>query len=140
MINLDIKWSEPYKYENKNGFSSWRRHWLIPPSYRSQFFQYWKANSFKLKDKGYNVSKQENDWFLTETKISLSEFSVASATPTPPKSEETPLVPIEVKDKSGLRPWQCMDGPRLPNAGLGQQLMLRERVFISWRRQRHASF
>jgi len=106
MINLDIKWSEPYKYENKNGFSSWRRHWLIPPTYRSQFFQYWKANSFKLKDKGYNVSKQENDWFLTETKISLSEFSVASATTTPPKSEETPLVPIEVKDKSGLRPWQ----------------------------------
>lgn len=78
MINLDIKWSEPYQHEEKDGILNWRRHWLIPSSYRNQFFQYWKSNGFILKSKGYGVKKQENDWFLLETKDSLDSFKKAN--------------------------------------------------------------
>jgi superfamily II DNA or RNA helicase len=105
MINLNIKWSEPYQYEEKDGLVSWRRHWLIPTTYRSQFFQYWKANGFMLKSKGYNVKKEDNDWFLLETKDSATSFKKQTVTsPTPSKNES--LVPVEVKDTNGLRPWQ----------------------------------
>lgn len=105
MINLDIKWSEPYQYEEKNGVVSWRRHWLIPPAYRAQFFQYWKSNGFMLKSKGYGVKKEENDWFLLETKDSASSFKKQTTVSSAPSKDE-PLVPIEVKDTNGLRPWQ----------------------------------
>lgn len=105
MINLDIKWSEPYQHEEKDGLVSWRRHWLIPTTYRSQFFQYWKANGFMLKSKGYSVKKEDNDWFLLETKDSATSFKTQTVTsPTPSKNES--LVPVEVKDTNGLRPWQ----------------------------------
>ena len=75
MINLDVKWSDPYQVESKGGYPLWTRHWLIPQQYRSQFFIYWKGNSFKLKDKGYGVKKVDDNWFLTETKLRKEEFS-----------------------------------------------------------------
>ena len=104
MINLDVKWSDPYEIESKSGIPLWTRHWLIPVNYRNEFFVYWKGNSFKLKDKGYGVKKVDNDWFLTETHTTKDSFSKKKTTDTV-KSDE-PLKPYEVKTKDGLRPWQ----------------------------------
>jgi len=105
MINLDIKWSEPYQYEEKDGIVTWRRHWLIPPIYRNQFFQYWKSNGFMLKSKGYGVKKEEKDWFLLETKDSLDSFKKQTIVSSKPIKEQS-LVLLELKDSNGLRPWQ----------------------------------
>jgi superfamily II DNA or RNA helicase len=104
MINLDVKWSDPYEIESKNGIPLWTRHWLIPVNYRNEFFVYWKGNSFKLKDKGYGVKKVDNDWFLTETHTTKDSFS-KKKTIDKVKSDE-PLKPYEVKASDGLRPWQ----------------------------------
>lgn len=105
MINLDIKWSDPYKHEDRAGVSQWRRHWLIPPTCRSQFFEYWKSRGFELKDKGYGVTKQNNDWFLLETKLSPDGFNKLPQQSIK-KENITQLVPISLKNKDGLRPWQ----------------------------------
>jgi hypothetical protein len=83
MINLDVKWSDPYEIESKSGIPLWTRHWLIPVNYRNEFFVYWKGNSFKLKDKGYGVKKVDNDWFLTETHTTKDSFSKKKTTITP---------------------------------------------------------
>jgi superfamily II DNA or RNA helicase len=104
MINLDVKWSDPYEIESKSGIPLWTRHWLIPVNYRNEFFVYWKGNSFKLKDKGYGVKKVDNDWFLTETHTTKDCFSKKKTTDKV-KSDE-PLKPYEVKTTDGLRPWQ----------------------------------
>ena len=104
MINLDVKWSDPYEIESKSGIPLWTRHWLIPVNYRNEFFVYWKGNSFKLKDKGYGVKKVDNDWFLTETHTTKDSFS-KNKTTDKVKSDE-PLKPYEVKTTDGLRPWQ----------------------------------
>jgi hypothetical protein len=104
MINLDVKWSDPYEIESKSGIPLWTRHWLIPVNYRNEFFVYWKGNSFKLKDKGYGVKKVDNDWFLTETHTTKDCFSKKKTTDKV-KSDE-PLKPYEVKASDGLRPWQ----------------------------------
>ena len=104
MINLDVKWSDPYEIESKSGIPLWTRHWLIPVNYRNEFFVYWKGNSFKLKDKGYGVKKVDNDWFLTETHTTKDSFSKKKTTDKV-KSDE-PLKPYEVKASDGLRPWQ----------------------------------
>jgi len=105
MINLDIKWSDPYEHEGKNGAIQWRRHWLIPPPCRSQFFEYWKSRGFELKDKGYGVTKQNDDWFLLETKLSPNGFNKLSEQ-TINKESDAPLVPVSLKHTNGLRPWQ----------------------------------
>jgi len=105
MINLDIKWSDPYEHEDKAGIPQWRRHWLIPPACRSQFFEYWKSRGFELKDKGYGVTKQNNDWFLLETKLSPDGFNKLPQQSIK-KENITQLVPISLKNKDGLRPWQ----------------------------------
>jgi SNF2 family DNA or RNA helicase len=104
MINLDVKWSDPYEIESKSGIPLWTRYWLIPVNYRNEFFVYWKGNSFKLKDKGYGVKKVDNDWFLTETHTTKDSFSKKKTADTV-KSDE-PLKPYEVKTTDGLRPWQ----------------------------------
>ena len=104
MINLDVKWSEPYEMESKSGIPLWTRHWLIPVNYRNEFFIYWKGNSFKLKDKGYGVKKVDNDWFLTETHTTKEQFSKKKTVDTVKQDE--PLKPYDVQNTSGLRPWQ----------------------------------
>ena len=106
MINLDVKWSDPYQVESKGGYPLWTRHWLIPQQYRSQFFIYWKGNSFKLKDKGYGVKKVDDNWFLTETKLRKEEFSKEIQQQEEVLKKEEPLKPLEVKNTEGLRPWQ----------------------------------
>lgn len=103
MINLDIKWSDPIKYES-DGKTYYVREWVIPLQYRSQFFSYWKANRFTLKDKGYGVLKRDEDWVLLETKEQISQFKNKKI-----DNVEEPLKPLvveELNNKDGLRPWQ----------------------------------
>ena len=104
MINLDLKWSEPYEVETKTGILLWSRHWLIPKNYLNEFFTYWKGNKFKLKEKGYGVKKVDENWFLTETHETKNHF--IKETVKQSVKVDDPLVPIEVKNTTGLRPWQ----------------------------------
>lgn len=102
MINIDIEWGDPYQLKDETRL--WRREGLIPVAYRSEFFVYWKGNSFKLKDKGYGVLKKDNDWYLTQTKTTKDQF-----TKTKTKeliSEDIVLKPHVMKNSDGLRPWQ----------------------------------
>lgn len=110
MIDFQISWSTPYKiHDYKDGIEKWRRHWIIPPEHRSSFFNYWSRSKFQLWGEGFSITKQENDWVLLETKLCVENFKPFKGTP-PPKPTEDPQVfwlpPYEVKDKSGLRPWQ----------------------------------
>jgi len=102
MINLDIRWSDPIQIE-KNGEVTFIREWKIPSQYLNQFFVYWKINKLSLKDKGYSVTKRDNDWVLTETKDNPTLFKEKAL-----KKEkiDAPLPLYEVKHQDGLRPWQ----------------------------------
>jgi len=102
MINLDIRWSDPIQVE-KGGEVTFVREWKIPAQYLNQFFVYWKINKLSLKDKGYSVTKRDNDWILTETKDNPTLFKEKAL-----KKEklDEPLPLYEVKQQDGLRPWQ----------------------------------
>jgi len=114
MVNLDIRWGQPF--ESKNGdVILWKREWLIPQQYRNEFFNYWKANGFKLKDNGYSVYKKESDWFLAETRLSKDAFT-ESKKPAVVESKEVVLKPHVVKHENGLRPWQITSVGKLCSA------------------------
>ena len=109
MVNFEIKWSNPYKMvDDKDGIEKWRRHWIIPPEHRSSFFNFWNRSKFKLWTEGFSITKQDTDWVLLETELCIENFKAFKGTPTPKPPEEQTfwLPPYEVKDKSGLRPWQ----------------------------------
>lgn len=114
MVNLDVRWNEPFEYKNGDQIL-WRREWLIPIQYRNPFFAYWKSNSFKLKDRGYGVYKKNEDWYLTETKLSKDGFTEFSNVPTKEKLKEDVIVlkPYVVKNETGLRPWQVSSVSKL---------------------------
>jgi hypothetical protein len=105
MIDLNVIWSEPYKIKTKYG-EQFRREWLIPPDVRATFFDYWRGNSFKLKDKGFGVQKVDSDWFLIETKLALHHFKEYQHTAPAIEESDFILLPKDVKDVSGLRTWQ----------------------------------
>ena len=106
MINLDVKWSEPYTFKTEYG-EWWKREWLIPSEHRSEFFVYWRGNSFKLKDKGFGVFKREDAWYLSEAKPEKHLFKEYShLAPVEPPRADFFLTPHDVKDESGLRSWQ----------------------------------
>lgn len=108
MVSLDVKWSEPYPVKTEYG-DWWKREWLIPLKHRNEFFIYWRSNSFKLKDKGYGVYKKNEDWYLTESKPEKHLFKEFSHTaPVETKEPDFFLAPKEVKNQSGLRPWQIL--------------------------------
>lgn len=106
MVSLDVKWSEPYQFKTEYG-DWWKREWLIPAQHRSEFFIYWRGNSFKLKDRGYGVLKKNEDWYLTESKPEKHLFKEFShLAPKEVEKNDFFLAPKEVKDVNGLRPWQ----------------------------------
>jgi len=107
MINLDIQWSEPYQWQNKDGEMVWRRLWRIPVEYRTPFFTFWNKAKYWLWDQGFSIEKIDTDWYLYETKVCIENFSK------PEKEEDTNqeaedfwLPPYKVKNEDGLRPWQ----------------------------------
>lgn len=100
-MNLVVDWSKPKKIKEGKSYA-YIREWLIPLSYRGDFFEYWKNNKFKLLLKGYTVHKKKDDWFLRETQEKKSDFD-KKVTPT----KKTPkLKKYKLKNPSGLRPWQ----------------------------------
>jgi len=107
MVNFEIKWSEPYKVQDKDGVDKWRRHWIIPPLNRSSFFNFWNRQKYKLWSEGFSVAKQDTEWVVYETKLCIENFKSFKGTPTPKvKEEDFWLPPYKVKNESGLRPWQ----------------------------------
>jgi superfamily II DNA or RNA helicase len=106
MISLDVKWSEPYPFNTERG-EWWKRDWLIPANHRSEFFVYWRGNSFKLKERGFGVFKKDEEWYLSESKTAKHLFKEFShLAPVEKPSVDFFLTPHKVKDESGLRSWQ----------------------------------
>jgi superfamily II DNA or RNA helicase len=109
MINLDIQWSDPYQWENKDGELMWRRLWRIPVEYRSSFFAFWSGAKYNLWKEGFSISKIDEDWYLYETKVCVENFATfgnQEPPATPPEAEDFWLPPYKVKNEEGLRPWQ----------------------------------
>lgn len=103
--NIQFDWQEPYKFIEKSGKEVWKRECIIPVSLRTNFFIYWKNKGFFLKQKGFNVIKKENDWFLIQTTNHKNDFNYAKSIDQS-KIDSFELKPIEVKNTNGLRPWQ----------------------------------
>ena len=105
MFKLNVKWSQPEKVDTDYG-DNYRREWKLPGSYVSEFFQYWRKNSFSLKDRGYGVTKKDCDWYLTETHPFIYDFVGYEDKRPVVETESFFLAPKDVADKSGLRQWQ----------------------------------
>ena len=117
MIDLDIQWSDPYQWENKDGELVWRRMWKIPLEYRSAFFSFWNGAKYRMWDDGFSVAKIDNDWYLYETKVCIENFGEIGKPPTPPiEAEEFWLPPYKVENEDGLRPWQIDSVSKLVTA------------------------
>jgi superfamily II DNA or RNA helicase len=107
-MELTIEWDKAVKVKD-GGIWKYRREWFIPAEFRSGFFNWWKLNKFSMLTRGFTVVKKDEEWFLVETKPSISQFEVLGSFA---KKKELPpddnfvLVPSEVKNTSGLRPWQ----------------------------------
>lgn len=110
MLQLEIKWSEPFQWESKNGDMLWRRFWKIPVDHRSVFFSFWNREKYKMWGEGYSISKLDNDWVLYETKIAIENFNQLGGEPKPELSKKIEkefwMPPYKVLNESGLRPWQ----------------------------------
>jgi superfamily II DNA or RNA helicase len=100
-VNLNVAWSKPYK-NNK----VWMRDWEIPQSIYSDFFKYWKVNGNSLKLRGYSVSKKNELWYLHESKTTKKAFGLSKKEPVNTPYTPVALIPVKIKDPSGLRPWQ----------------------------------
>ena len=119
MINLDIQWSDPYQWENKDGELMWRRMWKIPIEYRPSFFAFWNGAKYKMWNEGFSVSKVDDNWCLYETKVCVENFSTIGGQepPSPPiEAEEFWLPPYKVENEDGLRPWQIESVSKLVTA------------------------
>ena len=119
MINLDIQWSDPYQWENKDGELMWRRMWKIPIEYRPSFFAFWNGAKYKMWNEGFSVSKVDDNWYLYETKVCVENFSTIGGQepPSPPiEAEEFWLPPYKVENENGLRPWQIESVSKLVTA------------------------
>jgi superfamily II DNA or RNA helicase len=105
---LKIEWSSPFRLRHE-GTIQWRREWLIPLDLRTGFFNWWKLNRYKYLSDGFSVQKKGEDWYLTETKRSQSNFKnfdTNSSEKVIPPDDNFELVPIPAKNPEGLRPWQ----------------------------------
>lgn len=116
-MDLKIEWSEPYKVK-VNTIDHWRRTWLIPEDARGAFFAFWREEKFKLLKDGFRVYKEEDDWFLSETKLAKLQFSPIGITRKleAPKLSDFMLPDYDIRDESGLRPWQVVAAGRLVSA------------------------
>jgi len=120
MLNLEISWSDPYQWENKDGDMMWRRMWCIPIEYRSSFFSFWNTAKYHLWNQGFSIAKVDDNWYLYETKTDVANFVEIDGqkppTPPPEAIDEFWLPPYKVKNTNGLRPWQIDSVGRLVTA------------------------
>lgn len=104
---MEINWNPSFKIK-ESGVVKYRREWLISDDLKAGFFNWWRTNKFKYLGDGFTVKKVNEDWFLVETKPNVSLFRNFNK----PVQKEVPpddnfvLTPDDVKDHSGLRPWQ----------------------------------
>lgn len=116
-MDLKIEWSSPYKVK-VGTIDHWRRSWLIPQPARTAFFDFWREAKFLWLTKGFRVYKEEDEWFLSETKLSQIQFEKIGIT----RSKEPPplsdfLLPVyDISDDAGLRPWQAVAAGRIVSA------------------------
>ena len=103
--NIQFNWQEAYQSIDGLNKPVWKRECVIPIKVRGQYFQYWKSKGFLLKQKGYSISKKDEDWILIQTCNTKDEFSKVKSTVTAP-IDNFELQPIVVQNEDGLRPWQ----------------------------------
>lgn len=120
-MHLDIQWSSPYKVYCGSSFQ-WRREWCIPTFYLKGFFEFWKKNRFDMLADGFTVTKSKatNQWFLLETKDLIAQFRSFGNDPSKDNYVESnlgfSLPEYQIKDVSGLRPWQVGAAGKLVSA------------------------
>jgi superfamily II DNA or RNA helicase len=107
MVDLDIKWSAPIKHE-VDGETYYIREWNIPLQYRPHFFAWWKINKFTMKERGFAITKREQDWILLESKTDPTLFhkKTFGSSNADGSVQVEPLPNYNVKNPNGLRPWQ----------------------------------
>jgi len=118
MNDMEILWNEPYKVK-VGTIDHWRRNWLIPKDARPGFFDFWRESKFQLLADGFRVYKEDDEWFLSETKLSQLQFKnigiTKKANEPPPLSDF--LLPVyDITDETGLRPWQAVAAGRIVSA------------------------
>lgn len=96
--NITANWSTPTQTTNWLGEVEWKREWVLPREYHTEFFKYWKTNGDSLKLKGINVYKKDSDWIVCDVRPKKDDFPQIPA--------EHIVQPITVKKTDGLRPWQ----------------------------------
>lgn len=115
-MNLDIRWSPPYKV-NEGAIMKWRREWCIPKEYLNDFFAFWKKSKYEMLVDGFSVTKisATNKWFLLETKVAKEQFRVFNNKPPAPEilDSEFVLPQYQLKHTNGLRPWQVSAAGRI---------------------------
>jgi hypothetical protein len=115
-MHFTISWEAPKKVKVENGSTQWRREWKIPYDLRPGFFAFWGRSKFKLKDEGFSVYKDGDDWIFTETKLNTILFKKFPGQPPPQEAEEIKLPEHTVKESSGLRHWQISSVAKLCSA------------------------
>lgn len=116
-MDLNIEWDEPYKVK-VNGIDHWRRIWLIPPELVKGFFEFWNEAKWQLRAEGFGVTREEDHWFFVETKLAKLQFKTIGYTRKiqPPKLSDFLLPDYDIKDDTGLRPWQSVAASRIVSA------------------------
>lgn len=115
-MEVKIEWSEPYKVK-VGTVDHWRRTWMIPQEARGAFFDFWREEKFKWLADGFRVYKEEDEWILSETKVSPLTFKAIGVTRSgPPPMSDFILPMYDISDDSGLRPWQIGAAGRLVSA------------------------
>lgn len=116
-MDLNIEWNDAYKVKI-GSIDHWRRTWLIPQPVRSSFFDFWREAKFQLLAEGFRVYKEDDEWFLSETKLSKIQFKEIGITKSlqPPPLSDFLLPVYDISDDSGLRPWQSVAAGRLVSA------------------------
>jgi hypothetical protein len=117
-MDLNIEWCAPYKVK-VGTIDHWRRSWLIPQPARTAFFDFWREVKFDLLAKGFRVYKEEDEWFLSETKLAQLQFEKIGVTRS---EQEAPalsdffLPNYDISNAIGLRPWQVSAAGKLISA------------------------
>lgn len=116
-MEINIEWDRPYKIKIGDVIN-WRRTWCIPEQFRSSFFDFWRECKYGLLSDGFRVYKKDDDWYLSETKLVQSQFKTIGTTKKYiiPSLSNFILPNYNIKDNSGLRPWQIPAAGKLVSA------------------------
>lgn len=114
-MDLNIEWDEPYKIKI-NGIDHWKRTWQIPSNVRGPFFEFWRECKFQLLSDGFKIYKEEDEWYLSEVRLSKIQFKNIGRTRNSNQIADLSdfILPVyNILDESGLRPWQSVAAGKL---------------------------